>query len=178
MIATRKPRHPTPIPTALRVNAILVRSIAEYDTYTTVSDEPKWMAWAKERGITAYNLLQKINIVRWHMGLAYISWPDIIPGDYAPPAPELQISINPSNGAQQVTAGEFADYHFMWLFREDSPDNPYADTSLVGYASNFGFRVEHEEPYNLHGTYFYRAIAHYSDYTPSPISDALEVTWP
>jgi hypothetical protein len=178
MIATRKPRHPTPIPPALRINAILVRAIAEMDTYTTVSDEPKWMAWAKARGITAYNLLQKINIKRWHDGQAFISWPDVIPYDWPVAAPELVIGTNPSNGAQQVTAGEYADYHFMWLFRELAPDYPYADTSLVGYATNFGFRTEHEEPYDLHGTYYYRAIAHYIDYQPSPISAALEVTWP
>lgn len=172
-IATRKPRHPQPIPTALRVNAILTKFLQAYKNSYGMITAPGWKTLAAQQNITIENAFIKYQIAQYKAGLPFRDDPDNTYVNPTPPKPELVAYLREGSTTPIIRAAALQDFDYISLHRGTTGDFTPTDENLITLFFPYNGHPMFEDRYDLHGGHAWIGYAWYILGGPSEPSDAV-----
>jgi hypothetical protein len=175
---TRKPRHPHPIPDALRANTILVAFCHWAIPIYSLLPNATWEARAKRNHTTPTNEVIRTEFDNFNSNLSIQTNPLITPSEVAPDPPTLTISIRPGSSTPIITADWPYPFDYLTLYRSANPSGPTDLRNLIAILNPYTGPVEHEDRYDLHGTVYYSAIGWYIDAGHTPTATPYALTLP
>jgi len=176
--ATRKPRHPVPIPSALRANAAVVRYLQIFIDEWDLPSRPTWIPYAKRLHLPPRVAMLKRNLNLWQHEDAFTYDPEYETAIDTPTPPTIGVAIRPGSSTPVITQCEPYDYYYLSVHRSTDPDEPPNRSNVIALLDQFGGPTEHEDLHDLHGVLYYRAIAWIIESGHTPTADAVSVTLP
>ena len=178
-IVTQKQRRNNAIPSALRVNAILVKFLQRWKNIPEYLSYLGWGTLAKQLDITRDQAYIGFQIAQYKNNKAFRYDPFDEYVNPIAPQPEFGVYVRSGSTSPFIHPAAPPAFQYADLHRSENPDFTCSHDNLITILAPEIDEALYTDRYDLHGTYYYRARAWWiQGEAPSDESVPIEVTLP